>query len=183
MNMIDTDNLKVTPEMEANFKQYLQGHVHKVCVFAKMLFELGLIERDLYDFIRHGHDKSKLEEPEFTPYVKRKWFEREGDQEKFNDMGDDVKQAIIHHVTNNSHHPECWSPDYEGFEVEQPCHIVGMPEECVIEMVCDWMAMGLERGNTARAWYNKVNGSKWMFDKTTQALIEKWLATFENMGV
>lgn len=179
INDIPTEGMPLTKEMRENFEAYLRKHISLVASFAQALFETGMIDRDLFEFIRDNHDRSKFEEPEYTPYVKRKWFEREGDQEKYRQMGDDVKQAIVHHVTTNAHHPECWSDDYEGFETDQPCHIEGMPEQYVVEMVCDWNAMGVERGNTAREWYDKCRNTRWFFDPRTEELIDKWLKVFE----
>lgn len=176
---IDTEQMPITPEMEQYFRAYLKSHVDRVVSFAKALFDTGFIDGDLFDFIRSNHDKSKLEEPEYTPYVRRKWLERGSNKDFYDDMGDDVKQAIYHHVTTNAHHPECWSDDYQGFDTKDPCHVEGMPEACVVEMVCDWSAMALERGNTARAWYDKTRDTRWIFDAQTNALIDKWLKVFE----
>ena len=179
---IPTEEMPITPQMEEYFRAFLQKHIDLVAGNARMLMELGQITPELYEYIRNTHDRSKLEEPEYTPYVKRKWLERDGKGEKYREMGDDVKQAIVHHVTTNAHHPECWSDDYEGFETDQPCHIESMPEYCVVEMVCDWEAMGRQMGNTARSWYEKCRNKRWFFDPATEALIEKWLEKFERMA-
>lgn len=55
-----------------------------------------------------------------------------------------------------------------------------MSEDAVIEMVCDWNAMALERGNTARSWYDKTRDKRWIFDDHTNWLIDTWLKVFEN---
>ena len=178
--MLDTDNMEITPEMEEHFRDYLHTHVTRVVSFAKALFDCGKIPEDLYEYIRDNHDKSKTEEPEYTPYVKRKWFERNTNKDFYEDMGDDVKAAIYHHVTTNSHHPEYWSDDYRGFATKEPCHVDNMPESCIVELVCDWEAMALEKGNTAREWFNKVRGTRWIFDERTEALIDKWISEFER---
>mgnify|MGYP006936039574 CR=1 FL=1 len=47
-------------------------------------------------------------------------------------------------------------------------------------MVCDWNAMALERGNTAREWYDKTRNTRWIFDDHTNWLIDTWLKVFEN---
>ena len=178
---INTDIIKVTPEMEGRFLAYLHRHQRAVAQYARKLFKRGLISRGLMRDISTFHDMSKTEEPEFTPYVKRKWFEREGSPELYKKMGDDVKQAIVHHVTTNSHHPEYWSDDYRGFDTNAPCHVNDMPNDCVVEMICDWMAMGDERGNTAEEWYEKVRDTRWIFDRATNIRILNWLETFKNI--
>ena len=108
---IPTEEMPITPQMEEYFRAFLQKHIDLVEGNARMLMELGQITPELYEYIRNTHDRSKLEEPEYTPYVKRKWLERDGKGEKYREMGDDVKQAIVHHVTTNAHHPECWSDE------------------------------------------------------------------------
>ena len=171
---------KITPEMEANFKNYINGHKEKVVLFAQALYDSGHIGKRLFDKISQNHDNSKLEEPEYTPYVKRKWVERNYNVDMYDKMGDDIKAAIVHHVTKNDHHPEYWSNDYRGFETSDPCHVDDMSEDAVIEMVCDWNAMALERGNTARSWYDKTRDKRWIFDDHTNWLIDTWLKVFEN---
>ena len=84
-------------------------------------------------------------------------------------------------MTTNSHHPEYWSDDYRGFDTNAPCHIIDMPNDCVAEMICDWMAMGDERGNTAEEWYEKVKDTRWIFDRATNIRILNWLETFKNI--
>jgi len=180
---IDTEAMPITPEMEKHFREYLLGHIKKVVSFAKALLDSGYIDEGVFEYIRDNHDRSKLKEPEYTPYVRRKWFEREGQKEMYDSMGDDVKRAIATHVVTNGHHPECWSEDYKGFTSDEPCHVIGMPEESVIEMVCDWNAMGLEHGNTARWWYEKCRNTRWIFDHHTEKLIEKWLKNAEELSL
>ena len=172
---------KITPEMEDSFKSYLSNHVNMVRSNVKRLYDRGLITGELSKLIRDTHDKSKLEEPEYTPYVKRKWFEKAANKDLYDDMDDDIKAAIVHHVTHNSHHPEYWSNDYRGFETSDPCHVNDMPEDCVVEMICDWKAMSEERGNTPRDWYNKTKDTRWIFDDKTNMLINKWLKIFEEL--
>lgn len=172
---------KITPEMEDNFKKYVSGHISKVVSFAKILLDAGKISQELFQRIADTHDTSKLQEPEYTPYVKRKWAERNSNVDLYEKMGDDIKNAIVHHVKNNKHHPEFWSNDYKGFSTTAPCHVNNMPEKYVIEMVCDWEAMALERGNTARSWYDKTKDTRWIFDSKTATLIEKWLNFFEEV--
>ena len=173
---------KVTPEMEKSFKEYISNHIDMVRKNAKLLYEHGLISGELAKLISDTHDRSKLEEPEFTPYVKRKWFEKTANKDLYEEMDDDIKDAIVHHVTHNAHHPEYWSDDYRGFETSDPCHVNDMPEGCVIEMICDWKAMSEERGNTPRVWYDKTRDTRWIFDEKTNRLIDKWLKAFEEIG-
>ncbi len=178
---IDTENMDITPEMEGYFRHYLTDHQMRVINNAMALCDAGFIDSIVAVAIALGHDKNKLEPPEYIPYVKRKWMERNSSGERYRDMGDDVKRAIVHHVTTSPHHPEYWSDDYDGFETDKPCHVSDMPERYVIEMVCDWVAMGDEYGNTAREWYDKVKNSRWIFDKATSSKIEHWIDMFDKL--
>ena len=178
---MNTEIVKPTAEMELYFRDYLKRHIKMVSENAMRLYEAGFVDSDTVVSIALCHDQSKFYEPEYTPYVKRKWFERETNTEMYRKMGDDVKDAIVHHVKNNKHHPEYWSGDYRGFDTAEPCHVFNMPERYVIEMICDWTAMGQELGNTARAWYGKTKNSRWIFDTTTDDLIRRWLEIFDKL--
>ena len=176
---IDTRDMAITPEMRKHFLNYLRNHQRRVIQNANLLYRLGYITIGLRSKIAAEHDVSKTQEPEYFPYVKRKCLEKM-DGANYREMGDDVKDAIVHHVTTNDHHPEYWSDDYAGFDSNKPCHITDMPEECVVEMVCDWVAMGQELGNTARQWYDSVKDRRWIFDDVTTERIEYWLSVFEK---
>lgn len=180
-NLEHTEEMEITPAMEAYFRHYLTDHQTRVINNAMRLCDAGFIDSWTAVAIALGHDKNKLEPPEYVPYVRRKWLERNSDGEWYRNMGDDVKQAIVHHVTNSPHHPEYWSNDYYGFETTEPCHVSNMPDRYVIEMICDWVAMGEEHGNTAREWYNKVKNTRWIFDDRTDARIRYWLGVFEEL--
>ena len=176
---IKTELVPITPEMEEYFMDYLRRHRLAVADCARKLLGRGVMDEKLYTSIARDHDRSKGLEPEYTPYVRRKWFEKETHTEFYRQMGDDVKAAIVHHVTTNPHHPEYWSSDYRGFETTAPCHVVDMPNDSVAEMICDWTAMGLEHGNTARDWYDKTRDTRWIFDIPTTGRIAFWLDAVE----
>lgn len=84
------------------------------------------------------HDQSKLEEPEKPAYDLLKQLiegKAYGTLEYTAVMNDPrIKDAIQHHVTTNSHHPDA----HEG-------GVNGMTLLDVIEMACDWKAAS-ERG-------------------------------------
>lgn len=77
--------------------------------------------------------------------------------------------ATFIHVTQASHHPEYWSStSLEGFTRKNPTpngplDVYEMPEECLIEMTCDWCAVSEEKGNTPYEWLEKVDGKRWNF--------------------
>lgn len=92
------------------------------------------------------HDKSKLSSFEFQAY-RAKFFPTE--YEKENDKGL-IKQlfneAWEHHKSYNHHHWENWILiDKDNIHVDL----------FIIENVCDWMAMGMKFGDTAKSYYEK----------------------------
>lgn len=78
------------------------------------------------------------------------------------DVPDDaLKLAIQQHQDTNDHHPEFWG----GVE--------NMPEICIYECVCDWLARAQEFGTDVRDWINDVAVKKYKIKKTS--LQWKWI--------
>lgn len=82
------------------------------------------------------------------------------------------------HYNENPHHPEYWGKVIED-ENSIDCNSYTRctrddfeakfktPEEQAIviaEMVADWMAMGVELGDSANSWDNKTNGKRFVWD-------------------
>ena len=55
-----------------------------------------------------------------------------------------------------------------------------MPMEYLAEMCCDWCAVGREQGNTAKEWFGKVNGKRFIFTKQQQEFIVNLLNAIEG---
>jgi len=108
-----------------------------------------------------SHDKSKLEEPEYSPYIELTWNTYKN-KEPYKTPGtiDDEKQnqATLHHILNNSHHPEYWLENKEDANIDpkdrnKSLKVVDaskMPPIAIAEMVADWQAMSeeLQKGTT-----------------------------------
>lgn len=96
---------------------------------------------ELLDELIKNHDMTKYSKQEFDAY--RKEFypitpeEKESNKENFD-------RAWKHHYTNNLHHWNWW---YESGNMDN------MPFTHVIEMICDWEAMGYQFGNTSKEYY------------------------------
>lgn len=120
------------------------------------------------------HDRSKFNEPERTPYVWRTWksycdlnnisFQYpEG-------MEQQVRDAIFHHITHNRHHPE-WHPDPDE-----------MTKIDLIEMVCDWKAMGQEFGEKSpMGWADRVLGRRFHFSQYKCDLIRDLIREMDSL--
>jgi len=98
-------------------------------------------------------------------------------EERTREEDANLDMATLIHITTAAHHPEYWTPtNLSGFTRKNftPNGIIDateMPEEAMEEMVCDWMAMGDEYNNTAKEWFHKVNGTRWLFSQEQQSFI------------
>lgn len=116
---------------------------------------------------KEKHDLSKFEEPERTPYIELTWCKKQG----IRSNNPEIHKATMHHVLNNSHHPEYWNPKEANIDLanrdkaNKPIDVSKMPNIDIAEMCCDWVAMGIEMGNTAKDWYKKVKDIRWIFQK------------------
>lgn len=95
----------------------------------------------LLDAYIAAHDKSKYGKEEFDAY--RKWFYPVSEEEK-QSAKEEFDLAWKHHYKRNMHHWDWWH------ESNLP---QVMPFNFVVEMICDWMAMGYQFNNTAKSWY------------------------------
>lgn len=102
---------------------------------------------NLVNDLVNNHDYSKYGPEEFDAY--RKNFYPISPEEK-DENKEAFEKAWHHHYTNNMHHWDWW---YESGNADN------MPLVYVIEMVCDWEAMGYKFGNSSKQWYenNKQN--------------------------
>ena len=97
---------------------------------------------DLIDELIKNHDNSKYGKDEFDAY--RKEFYPISPEEKESNKND-FERAWKHHYTNNLHHWNWWC---------ESGNMNNMPFVHVIEMICDWEAMGYKFGNNSKEWYN-----------------------------
>jgi hypothetical protein len=102
----------------------------------------------LYHSICQGikyHDMSKFSEFEFIQYRRRFYPTREELKDK--DIIDrDFEKAWAHHKEQNRHHWENWTT----MKDDHPGKIV-----CLVENICDWMAMSYKFKDTARQYYER----------------------------
>lgn len=110
-------------------------HIHKVCENILKISEY-LIKNDYHDIADKLldrallHDLSKLQEPEFTVFMKstKELKNLVYGSEEYNKSLTNLGDALSHHYSNNRHHPE-----YHG-------GILNMNIIDILEMSCDWHA-------------------------------------------
>lgn len=154
------------------YKEYIDNHRNNVrkaweniknneeCIqLIKKYIPSISISTDTLDELIYLHDLSKYESEEFDAY--RKNFYPISQEEK-----DDNKQAFEeawkHHYMNNLHHWDYWY---------HTNNLNNMPFIYVVEMICDWEAMGYQFGNTSKEWYDK-NKDKIYIGDSQRELVE-----------
>lgn len=155
-------------DLEQQFIERTKKHINLVNEFAA---KIGKSYPD--------HDASKLT----TLFDGYKYFmiPRE---ELTKEQEDAIDWVTLAHITNSPHHPEYWTnTNLSGFtRVNYTPHgaidATEMPQEYLEEMVCDWMSVATEMGNSIEDWYNKTVGTRWIFTKEQQDFM---LATIEKL--
>lgn len=166
-------NDKITKEMRDHFESRTNDHIKRVQDAARDLakFHPEIAPRLLAQV--KGHDRCKFRDPEVDPYVFISWqYKCQDDGVDFSPPGDIdemMRVGTFHHVKNNKHHAEYWD-DYAEINdrdrdaiPDRPTDASGMDTVSLAEMVCDWYAMGVEKGNTAKSWADKMVGTRWQF--------------------
>lgn len=142
-------------------------------------------EFDETELVARGirHDASKFLKPERGPYIDLTWNKFKG----IKDTNPLINKATLHHIINNSHHPEASNPDEANLSAEcrdESDHAIDagkMANIDIAEMVADWQAMSWELGtNTAREWYDKQKNVRWVFTPAQDKLINDLLNVFEQ---
>lgn len=100
------------------------------------------INLQIYDMIQL-HDISKYSIEEFMQYRKN-YYPTSGETKSEKEF----EIAWQHHKENNPHHWQYW----QDKDLTKNTELIGM---AMVEMICDWQAMGYEFGDNALAYYNK----------------------------
>ena len=179
-------------EKEAWFEERTNMHIDLVQKAAKKIVdeypELEALLGEVKD-----HDASKLVEPERTPYIELTWKHKFDDHKGYKTPGDiddkAINKATMHHILNNSHHPEFHLEDKDDANLDpenrdkslEVIDVPNMDDISIAHMVADWQAMSEElQKNTAREWYDKQKGVRWNFTPEQDKLIDKLLKVFET---
>jgi hypothetical protein len=125
------------------------------------------------------------------PYVLISWAYRELKNGREFPYTPEMKEGTRQHCMNNLHHPEAWDKRYEtdfklfdtGSERDAVPDVAidasKMRPEFLVEMVADWKATALERGNLALAWYKTAVPHRFKFTEAQTWFIEEMLRLVE----
>jgi hypothetical protein len=171
--------------MRRHFVERTNRHIDLVKKWAGKIVEKRPDLSELSELLEkvESHDASKFHDPEIEPYVLISWSYKMKDEGKDFKIDDETKKklnvATEHHITNNDHHVEFFCGKKDGIlntkdRDEVPDEMIDgskMPPLCIAEMCADWMAVGEERGNTARERANKNVNKRWKFTDDQVKLI------------
>lgn len=98
----------------------------------------------------YSHDQSKYSEEEYDAYDKY-FYGRNKSYQVVNDFN----IAWLHHIHANPHHWQHWvliNDDPDKSEI-----ILDMPDEYIIEMICDWWSFSFKKGDLHEIfnWYEE----------------------------
>lgn len=149
--------------------------------------------KEMLKDIANTHDQSKFSNAEFAPYAANFFGVKECykcakaeecnklDSNKNKDCKDfkykTFDKAWEHHFKVNKHHWDHWCYNWELNESGIPlseCELstpLEIPDRYIIEMICDWTAMGYKFNNTAKEYYLK-NKNKIKLNPKTRYKLE-----------
>lgn len=119
------------------------------------------------------HDLSKFSAAEWGPYV-RSFY---GPQPRTTHVKIEFDYAWRHHQRVNPHHWQYWLLQEDSGVPKA----LEMPEKYVLEMVADWVGVGLALGKgweNAPAWYDQQQHQ--VFHPTTRALVDMLINRVRN---
>ena len=151
--------------MNAEYSKYIIEHVENVKKAYNWLVEKEIVSSSLITQM-NLHDVSKWSREEFDAYDNYFYGKKtERVKTEFN-------YAWLHHIHNNPHHWQHWVlvNDEDGTKALE------MPQEYVIEMICDWWSFSHKTGNLYEIfdWYKSHKKNMILHDKTKK-LVEELL--------
>lgn len=148
------ENKLALKEKYAKLLNHIDGVTHGCRKLAKRLIEEAQSNDDFllaHKLIIAGqqHDLSKLYAEEWEYLC---------DYEKYKGTKQ-LTEAVHKHVSNNFHHPEAWRHK-EG--------IHSMSDECLAELVVDWVQRGIEFNRPMSRFLEEVAFAKYNFDRDSK---------------
>ena len=147
----------ITEEMITHFVKRMNKHKRFVTHFANKMN---------YSFSEH--DVDKFDDDVIEIQIKFSWSKFK----KIPLSNEDIHlidKVTLQHITTQQHHPEYWIEDksiLQNFTRRHPVYNLDcrkMSKTALIEMCCDWCAMGKEFHNTAIEWADKTVNKRWLF--------------------
>ena len=143
--------------MSEKYDEYIKEHKENVTMAFRWLvknlpelFENNDFKADCEYCCEFNHDNSKYEEDEYEAYDKYFY----GGNKSF-DVVQNFNKAWLKHIHRNPHHWQHWvliNDDPNEGEI-----ILDMPDEYIIEMICDWWSFSFKKGDLKEIfnWYEE----------------------------
>ena len=152
--------------MSREYNNYLEQHRENVGKGYKWMVELIPeviydIEADLDHQIIFSHDFSKDDFEEYDAYDRYFYGGNKSYQ-----VVEDFRRAWLRHIHNNPHHWQYWILFND--EPEEGMIVMDMPDNYIIEMICDWWAFSWKDGNLEEifSWYDEHKDYMKLSDRT-----------------
>jgi hypothetical protein len=169
---------------KAQYEIYIANHIRNVkYAYKKYESVFKIIFPNVYSNINtlnqlktniNIHDKSKYDYNEFKPYA-NKFFPIVGTDPNSIKCESRFQVAWLHHIHNNPHHPAHWVLYDDGNVI-----VLNMPDIYIIEMLCDWLAMGIYYGTTLESYWESESAQKLPMTKYTKSKIEEFINYLEE---
>ena len=145
-----------------NHINYVKEAFHK---YGELLCkELNLNYLEIEEQINY-HDESKWDKEEFDLYKQK--FYPEPNEKEISDY--EFNKAWLHHIHNNPHHPQHWI--YYNDE-DNNLTVYDIPDNYILEMILDWIAMGKTHNDTCYNYYFNKGGKDKLFKNSTRTKVE-----------
>lgn len=183
------DPTQPTYEMIQFYKERTNKHIARVANNLKIMADALPDLKDELLKRAKVHDADKLSKELYIPYVWITWMYHMKDLGKSFQYPEGVEEmtrdATKKHVLADDHHVEYWAGEApiskDRDKADKPIDASKMPDEAVVEMVCDWVAMSEEKKtNTAREWFMKQKDVRWKFTSHQEDLIDRVLLVLEG---
>lgn len=152
-------NTGITSGYNEQYSNYLKDHIANVRKAYQWLLDKKILLNDTYRSTINMHDISKWLDSEYMPYTDYFYGDNKNNQVK-----DAFNYAWLHHIHENEHHWQHWVliNDEDGTQALE------MPEEYIIEMICDWFAFSFKSGNLKELlnWYTQHKNNMMLHPKT-----------------
>ena len=185
--------MNITKEMLNHFIERTNKHINLVKeVYNKSAHNLFKLddyhEKNIVDEQLSNHDHTKFSKELMFYYILITW--------RYKCIRDGVEFIVPEHIEkemNNvteihckteKHHPEYWSDETNCINIQdrdKPCKCIDvtkMPVSALIQMVCDWCAVSIERNSNPRDWFKSNLNTRWHFSDHQVNFINEFIDIF-----
>lgn len=171
--------------MSVQYNNYIQEHIMNVEKSLVMLKDITLatsfsspakkeMQREAFNKATCNvarHDESKYGREEYKAYDEYFY----GPKTILTDF--EFNKAWLHHIHYNPHHWQHWILIHD----DEPMEALDMPEEYIIEMICDWWSFSFKTNDLTIIfkWYDQHKKGMIMSDHTKER-VEYYLDIIKN---